>query len=102
MAGQYWTVLSVIVDERGGICGHCCAPSRAGHDVDAHAADLLELVCYVNLDPACFRYPAGRGHSADAGPPRGNKLLSSRRFADQRQSDRPLRRITAALAASLL
>ena len=62
--------------------------SRAGNDVDAHAADLLELVRHGDLDSSGFQHPAGRAHPADAGSPRGNQLLCSGRIAGKRQGDR--------------
>src|SRR6185312_5730854 len=81
MAGEHWPFLFVITDERRGICSDNGSTSSSRHDLAAHAAHMLELVCYVTLDPACVWYPAGCGGSADARSSCRNKLLYSRRIA---------------------
>jgi cytochrome c oxidase subunit 1 len=52
VAGEHRPVLSGLDHERNQLCYHNPQAARSGHDDDAHAAAVLELVRYRDLKPA--------------------------------------------------
>src|ERR1700756_4072471 len=69
LADQHWIVLSVVIDERDQFRCNYNPASRTGHDVDAPAVDLLDMVRYGDPDSSGIQHFASGAGDADAGPP---------------------------------